>query len=41
MLIKLIQFLISILREEQVRARWRGMYVNNDYPKTYGTRIKR
>lgn len=38
---KLLQLIWIMIQEERNKAIWRGYYVNYDYPKTYGTKIRR
>lgn len=41
MIIRLIRLILEMIREDKEKAIWRGYYVQNDYPKTYGTKIRK
>ncbi len=41
MLTALIKLILDFMREERERRFYRGLYIPDEYPQVYGTRIKR
>lgn len=41
MLKALIRLILDFIREDRERSLYRGLYISEDTPKTYGTKIRR